>query len=338
MKILVTGGAGFIGSHLVNELRDLGHHITAIDKLRKTSTCKRFKYKDIILVHDKIQNPRVWEIIDQDFDLVINTAAETHVDYSFTKPQKFIDTNILGLHYVSKFCADNNIPLIHFSTDEVIGTGKPLFENSMTLPTNPYSATKAAGENLLHAYGHCYNLDYKVIRLNNVYGTMQFPDKLIPLFINKLNNNEKLTIHGTGKQVRFFLHIDDLIDAIMIVLKKGKSQNIYNVATKESYTVLDVANMISKAMHKDFSQNIQFVEDRLFQDPTYLLNSDKLQQLGWQPFRTLKETIPELVDWYTNNNDFFYEEHYHNFITCRTNFYKQQSMKLKKDIQKEEYR
>ena len=335
MRVLITGGVGFIGSHLTNRLNNDGAEVTIIDMLGNSACLSRLNSKKIKIIQSQVQNPSIWNQLDANYDLVINTAAETHVDHSFSKPQDFINTNILGLHYVSKFCADHKISLLHLSTDEVVGSGKPLFENSMTLPTNPYSATKAAGENLLHAYGHCFNLDYKVIRLNNVYGTKQFPDKLIPLFINKLNNNQKLPIHGNGKQVRFFLHIDDLIEAIMIILKKGKTKNIYNVATKESYTVLEVAKMICETMGKDSDENIQFVKDRLFQDPTYLSNSDKLHNLGWHPLRTLKETMPELVEWYTFNKDFFNIDRFHNLIVCRTSFYKQQLMKPKKGMQKE---
>ena len=305
MKILITGGAGFIGSHLANRLSLEGNEIVVFDMLGETSCLNRLVPQGIRIIENQLQNPNIWNQIDKDFDLVINSAAETHVDHSFTRAEDFIQTNILGLHYVSKFCADNNITLLHFSTDEVIGTGKPLFENSMTLPTNPYAATKASGESLLHAYGLSYGLDYKIVRLNNIYGTMQFPDKLTPLFINKLNNSEKLTIHGNGKQVRFFLHVDDFIDAIKLVLEKGKSRNIYNVSTDESYNVLEITKMICTIMKKNFDSNIEYVENRLFQDEIYLSNSGKLRNLGWRTKRTLKETLPVLVDWYTKNPEFF---------------------------------
>jgi dTDP-glucose 4,6-dehydratase len=209
------------------------------------------------------------------------------------------------LHYLSKYCSDTNTPLIHLSTDEVIGNGEPLYEDSMTLPTNPYSATKAGGESILHAYGYCYGLDWKIVRLNNTYGTMQFPDKLIPYFISKLQDNEKLPIHGSGKQVRFFLNIDDFVDALEVVMDKGKNKNIYNVSTDESYTVLEVTKMICDNMEKDFNDHVEYVDDRLFQDPIYLSNSDKLRGIGWKQKRFLKGTMLELIDWYTNNRDFF---------------------------------
>ena len=309
MKILVTGGLGFIGSHIVNRFIDTKYDVIILDNSGHTSCLSRVntkKYNPKIIVGN-IQDESVYEVLDSDFDLVINSAAETHVDESFERPTDFIDTNILGIHHLSKFCIKTKTPLLHLSTDEVIGNGEPLYENSMTLPTNPYSATKASGESILHAYGYCYGLDWKVVRLNNTYGTMQFPDKLIPYFISKLQDNKKLPIHGSGKQVRFFLNIDDFVDAVEVVMDKGVNKNIYNVSTNESYTVLEVTKMICDDMGKDFNDCVEYVDDRLFQDPIYLSNSDKLRSLGWLPTRTLKQTLPKLIDWYTSKDNFFNE-------------------------------
>ena len=311
MKILITGGAGFVGSHLVNRFYNQGHEVMVFDCLGHTSCTNRLCTEDIDLGIGLIEDKKAWKQINDNyngFDMVINSAAETHVDESFDRPEDFLSTNILGLHFVSKFCIDTNTPLIHLSTDEVIGNGEPLYEDSMTLPTNPYSATKAAGESLLHAYGYCYGLDWKVVRLNNTYGTMQFPDKLIPYFIKKLQNNEKLPIHGSGEQVRFFLNVDDFVDAVEVVMDKGENKNIYNVSTDESYNVLEVTKMICDLMDKDVDDCVEYVDDRPFQDPIYLSNSDKLRNIGWKPKRSLKETMPELIDWYTKNRNFFDNE------------------------------
>ena len=305
MKILITGGAGFVGSHMVNRFCNQGHDVTIFDSLGHTSCMNRLHNVDVHFCKGRLQDSDIYSTLDTDFNLVINSAAETHVDESFERPTDFIDTNILGLHYLSKFCADNNIPLIHLSTDEVIGNGEPLYEDSMTLPTNPYSATKASGESILHAYGYCYGLDWKVVRLNNTYGTMQFPDKLIPYFITRLQDGEKLTIHGSGEQVRYFLNVDDFVDAVEVVIESGENKNIYNVSTDESYNVLDITKMICDGMGKDFNECVKYVEDRPFQDPIYLSNSDKLRSIGWKPKRFLKETMSELIVWYTSNRRFF---------------------------------
>ena len=232
MKVLITGGLGFVGSHISNRFSERGYEVVILDNDGHTSCINRIdkaKYNYPTILIGDIQDSSIYDKLDTDFDLVINSAAETHVDESFIRPTDFIKTNIFGLHYLSKYCSDNDIPLIHLSTDEVIGNGEPLYEDSMTLPTNPYSATKAGGESLLHAYGYCYNLNWKVVRLNNTYGTKQFPDKLIPYFITKLQDNEKLTIHGTGEQVRYFLNADDFVDAVELVMDKGENKNIYNV-------------------------------------------------------------------------------------------------------------
>ena len=305
MKILITGGAGFVGSHMVNRFYNQGHDVVILDALGHTSSMNRLKNVEGQLWEGRLQDSDTYLSLDTDFDLVINSAAETHVDESFERPTDFIDTNVLGLHYLSKFCADNDIPLIHLSTDEVIGNGKPLYEHSMTFPTNPYSATKASGESILHAYGYCYGLDWKVVRLNNTYGTMQFPDKLIPHFITSLQDGIDLTIHGTGEQVRYFLNIDDFVDAVELVMDKGENRNIYNVSTDESYTVLEVTKMICDGMGKDFDESVEYVEDRPFQDPIYLSNNNKLCGLGWKPKRFLSEIMPELIEWYTSNRNFF---------------------------------
>ena len=307
MKILITGGLGFVGSHIVNRFIDAKYDVVILDNRGHTSCLTRVnikKYNPKIIVGN-IQDKSVYEDLDSDFDLVINSAAETHVDESFERPTDFIDTNILGIHHLSKFCIKTKTPLLHLSTDEVIGNGKPLYENSMTLPTNPYSATKASGESILHAYGYCYGLDWKVVRLNNTYGTMQFPDKLIPYFIKKLQNDEKLPIHGSGKQVRFFLNVDDFVDAVEIVINRGKNKNIYNVSTDESYNVLEVTKMICELMNKNVDDCVEYIDDRPFQDPIYLSNSDKLRNIGWKPKRYLKETMPDLIKWYTKNKSFF---------------------------------
>ena len=306
MKILITGGAGFIGSHIANRFKE-NHELVVLDSMGHTSCLNRLD-ENILVVEGEIQNSKIYNKLDTDFDLVINSAAETHVDESFKRPTDFIDTNILGIHHLSTYCIKNNISLLHLSTDEVIGTGEPLYENSMALPTNPYSATKASGESILHAYGYCYGLNWKVVRLNNTYGTMQFPDKLIPYFITRLQDDKKLTIHGVGKQVRYFLNIDDFVDAVEIVMSKGKNKNIYNVSTDESYTVMDVTKMICDGMGKDINQYIKYVDDRLFQDPIYLSNSDKLRSIGWKPNRYLKEDISKLINWYTKNRNFFNNE------------------------------
>jgi len=219
----------------------------------------------------------------------------------------FINANIIGLHNLAKHCSENNIPLIHLSTDEVIGTGEDLHEDSMLKPTNPYAFTKCAGENLLHSYGYSYGLNWKVVRLNNIYGLWQFPDKLIPKFIYHIEDGEKVPIHGNGLQTRNFLNVEDFVDALELVWLKGKDKNIYNVSTAEEYPIIDVTKMICDVMDVSFKDSIEYVEDRLFNDPCYHSKGGKIRKLGWKPKHTLKSYLPTLVKWYTNNRNYFLE-------------------------------
>ncbi len=302
-KVLVTGGLGFVGSHIVNRYVDMGWEVHCLDSVEETASRNRIKdWSKVNFVKSRIENIDVNFL--PDVDLVINSAAETHVDYSFTRPMDFINANIVGLHNLVQFCIKNKASIIHLSTDEVIGTGEDLYENSMLKPTNPYAFTKCAGENLLHAYGYCSDLNWKVVRLNNIYGKMQFPDKLIPKFIYHILDDEKLPLHGDGKQTRNFLNIDDFVDALCLVNDKGENRNIYNVSTDEEYPIIDVTKMICEEMDVDFDEAVEFGEDRPFNDPCYHSKSDKLQKLGWKPKHTLKGYFKELVTWYINNRSF----------------------------------
>tara|TARA_B100000287_G_scaffold342571_1_gene329314 strand:+ start:6324 stop:7241 length:918 start_codon:yes stop_codon:yes gene_type:complete len=302
-KVLVTGGLGFIGSHIVNRYVEMGWEVHCLDSVEETSSRNRINdWSKVNFIKSRIENIDVNFL--PDVDLVINSAAETHVDYSFTRPMDFINANIVGLHNLAQFCIKNKATLTHLSTDEVIGTGEDLYEDSMLKPTNPYAFTKCAGENLLHAYGYCSDLNWKVVRLNNIYGKMQFPDKLIPKFIYHILDGEKLPLHGDGKQTRNFLNVDDFVDALCLVNEKGENKNIYNVSTDEEYPIIDVTKMICEQMDVDFDEVVEFGEDRPFNDPCYHSKSDKLRKLGWKPKYTLKGYFKELVTWYINNRSF----------------------------------
>ena len=262
MRALVTGGAGFVGSHIVNRLLSYEWDVVVIDSLEETANVNRIR-GEVEIIEERIENLNTFP----DVDIVINSAAETHVDYSFERPDDFIKANIIGLHNLVQHCIKTKTPIIHLSTDEVIGTGEDLFEDSMLKPTNPYAFTKCAGENLLHAYGYCSDLDWKVVRLNNIYGEMQFPDKLIPKFIYHILDGEKLPLHGSGGQTRNFLYVNDFVDALMLVIQKGETRNIYNVSTDEEYPIVDVTKMLCDVMGVKFDDVVDFVEDRPFNDP-----------------------------------------------------------------------
>mgnify|MGYP003121860669 CR=1 FL=1 len=306
MRIIVTGGLGFIGSHIVNRYLSDGHRVFIIDSEEETSNKSRINWSDnVTLIPKRIEDVDFMTWHPGIIDLVINSAAETHVDYSFDRPMDFINANIIGLHKLVQFCIMSKTPIVHLSTDEVIGTGEDLYEDSMLKPTNPYAFTKCAGENLLHAYGYCSDLNWKVVRLNNIYGKMQFPDKLIPKFIYHIEDGDKLPLHGNGEQTRNFLNVSDFVDALEIVIEKGEDKNIYNVSTDEEYPIIEVTRMICETMNINFNDVVEYVEDRPFNDPCYHSKSDKLRKLGWKPKYTLKGYLSELVDWYKNNREMF---------------------------------
>jgi dTDP-glucose 4,6-dehydratase len=296
MRAIVTGGAGFVGSHIVNRLLSKEWEVIVIDSLEETSDLDRID-KAITLIDKRIEDIEIFP----DVDLVINSAAETHVDYSFERPDDFINANIIGLHNLVKHCINTKTPIVHLSTDEVIGTGEDLYEDSMLKPTNPYAFTKCAGENLLHAYGYCSDLDWKIVRLNNIYGEMQFPDKLIPKFIYHILDGERLPLHGDGEQTRNFLNVSDFVDALELVINEGESKNIYNVSTDEEYKIVEITKMLCEVMKTDFNTVVTFVQDRPFNDPCYHSKSNKLRELGWKPKHTLKKYLPKLVKWYKKN-------------------------------------
>ena len=304
-KVLVTGGAGFIGSHIVNRLVLKGQQVTILDCFNYASDIRRIDNIDAvtILKYDLVNTD--WKEKLSNIDLVINAAAETHVDHSFVRPMDFINTNIIGLHNLATWCYETNTPLLHLSTDEIIGTGEPIHEDSFSKPCNPYSFTKSAGEKLLHAYGKCYGLNWKAVRLNNTYGLKQFPDKLIPLFIDKINNNKKLTLHGDGSVLRCFMHVDDFVDAVELIIEKGRNKEIYNVATNEEHSVANVTRMICNAMKKSFEKNVVYIEDRLFNDPKYDTQNEKILALGWKPKRSLINELPTIIKWYSGDKNFF---------------------------------
>jgi dTDP-glucose 4,6-dehydratase len=236
-----------------------------------------------------------------DFDVVFHFAAMSHVDNSFTDPKKFTLNNTYGTHVLlDKFRElKPNVEFIHFSTDEVYGesiTDIPFSENTGVLkPTNPYAASKAAAEMIVQSYIDSYKMNIKTIRCNNVYGPNQYPEKLIPKFKKALRNGAMCTIHGTksSKIKRAFMHVDDVIDAVEIVWKNGKHGEIYNIASDDEISVLDVTKLLIKANKNTevYSDWITYVNDRPFNDCRYYISSDKLKSIGWSQKKTRDDLI-----------------------------------------------
>ncbi len=309
MKLLATGGAGFIGSEFVNQIVfDSGIEVTVLDSLtyagdlRNLETCK-----DLIdFVNIDIRNVADLDSLfeKKQFTHVVHFAAESHVDNSISNPGIFAETNVLGtlnLLQVSKRYSIERF--LHVSTDEVYGSVKEGFstESSPLNPSSPYSASKAAAEHFVFSYLHTFDLPVLMVRCSNNYGPRQFPEKLIPHFISRLLKNESVPVYGDGKNVREWLHVSDCARGIALVLENGKIGDIYNVSSGIFRENLEVTRMLVKMMGKG-PELINFIEDRKGHDFRYAIDSSKIRrELGWEPKVELEEGLNETVKWFTEN-------------------------------------
>ncbi len=317
MKILVTGGAGFIGSNFIKyvlrEYQDI--EIKNLDLLTYAGNLKNLI---------EIQNDPRYEFVKGDinnFDLVdsslkecqsiINFAAESHVDRSIENPNIFITTNVLGTQTLLNCAMKNSIErYIQISTDEVYGSieGKGLFTESTILsPSSPYSASKAAADLLTLSYHKTFNLPAIVTRCSNNYGPNQFPEKLMPLMILNIIKDKKIPIYGDGLHVRDWIHVEDHCSAIMNILLKGRVGNVYNIGANNEFKNLELAKLILKIMNK--SENlIDFVPDRPGHDRRYAIDSSKIKnELKWKPKIPFIEGLNQTIKWYQNNQDWINE-------------------------------
>lgn len=286
MKFIVTGGRGFIGSHFVEKALEEGHTVIDIDKMSYASN-KTLPWDNhdryTLLIEDISEITHLPQC-----DIVINFAAESHVDNSIRETDPFIKSNILGVHNLLELIRgkrEYNRPLFfHISTDEVYGDRlKGSFTESDILnPSNPYSATKAAAEMLVLAYARTYNLKYIITRSANNYGPRQFEEKLIPKSISCIKNNKKIPIHGDGTYIRDWTYVKDNISGIFSIIDSGTVNEIYNIAAENHMINLDVVDQVLSWFDKG-REMINFVPNRWGQDIRYSISADKLRALGWEP-------------------------------------------------------
>ena len=308
-KIVITGGAGFIGSHIVNYIYNnyRKSHIVVIDKLTYAGNLNNlgslFPNKRIKFVKADIGNYKIMKDALSKTDLLINAAAESHVDNSYGNSKIFSKTNIIGTHTLLEASRYNRVnKIIHISTDEVYGDirkGK-CNEEAHLNPTNPYSASKAAAEMIVKSYVNSYKLPIIVLRPNNIYGIRQFPEKLIPKSICLLSKLKKVPLHGNGKNIRHYLSVNDFLAALNVVLKKGKNE-IYNVGSDISYTNFKIVNTICKYLKLNTKHHIEFVDDRPYNDSRYAIDYKKIKKLNWNNKCSLISDFPSLIDWYIKN-------------------------------------
>lgn len=312
-KIFITGGAGFIGSHICEEIFQTfkKHKIIIFDKL--TYAGNKAYIKNILqsprvkFVKGNINNYNSYRNLLKGVDLAINVAAESHVDNSFTNPISFSVTNTVGTHTFLLNCINNKVKkIVHISSDEVYGeklSGR-CDETQKINPTNPYSASKAAAEIIINSHKYAYKKEIITVRGNNVYGIRQYPEKLIPRCILSLLKNKKIPIHGNGKNIRFYLSARDFAKAICLLIKK-RNTGLFNVGSEDSFSNILIAKTICKLLNKDPKKNIKFVKDRLYNDRRYSISTNKIRKLGWKPKYNLIHDLPEIINWYIKNKKIF---------------------------------
>jgi len=312
-KILVTGGAGFIGNCFIRHIlkKHPDYKVINLDALTYAGNIANLddikdnpNYK---FVHGDICDKNLVEDLMPEVDTIVNFAAESHVDRSITGPEIFIDTNVKGtlnlLQNAKKFGIDRYLQV---STDEVYGslgaTGY-FYETTPLAPNSPYSASKASADMLVRAYHETYGMPTLNTRCSNNYGPYQYPEKLIPFFISLLLKGEKVPVYGDGLNVRDWLYVYDHCEAIDVVLHKGKIGEVYNIGGHNEKTNMEITKLILSAMGKDES-SIKYVQDRLGHDRRYAISNDKItSELGWKPSLTFEEGIKITIDWYLNNQD-----------------------------------
>ena len=311
-KILLTGAAGFVGSHVYDlfSRKYSESEITILDKMTYAANIKNIPE---IIINNK-HNLLVGDLIDleicmqatKDKDLVINLAAESHVDNSFNNSIIFSKSNTLGTHTLMEACKQNNVKrIIHVSTDEVYGqtTGDPFLEKDILNPTNPYSASKAAAEMIVNSYYKSFNLPVMVVRSNNIYGIRQYPEKIIPKFILSCINREPIQIHGDGSNSRHYLSAIDFSHALDLLAEKGEEGEIYNISSNLELTNLEVSQYIKK--YFDYDVEVKHVANRPFNDKRYAVNDEKIRSLGWSANNNLIDDLSEIIRWYKDNIDWF---------------------------------
>jgi dTDP-glucose 4,6-dehydratase len=302
---MVTGGCGFIASNFLNIMKKRYPeiHFVNIDKLDYCSNVENVDPGVATFIKGNVGNAELIEnlIKEYRFDAIFHFAAQSHVDNSFENALSFTMDNTHGTHVLIEACRQfiPDIEFIHFSTDEVYGESKtdiPFTEDEGVLrPTNPYSASKAAAEMIVRSYIESFDMNIKVIRCNNVYGPNQYPEKLIPKFKRLLREGKKCTIHGSRCATikRAFMHVEDVVDAVEVVWKEGTPGEVYNIASDDEMTVMEVTKMIIETIKgtTDYDKWVDYVDDRPFNDQRYYICAKKLKSLGWKQKKTREDLL-----------------------------------------------
>lgn len=312
-KMLVTGGAGFIGSNFVmymlSKYPEL--EIVNVDALTYAGNLENLKsiennQNHAFIKADICDLPKMIEVT-KGVDTIVHFAAESHVDRSILDPAAFVRTNVIGTHNLLEAALKNNVKRFHHvSTDEVFGAldlnpDNKFNENTPYNPHSPYSASKAASDHLVRAYGDTFGLEFTITNCSNNYGPFQFPEKIIPLFVANAIEDKPVPIYGDGKSVRDYLYVTDHCEAIDLVLQKGKVGETYCVGGGAEKNGIEIAQTVLEALGKP-KELMTFVEDRKGHDRRYSIDNSKIkQELGWEPKHSFESGIKETIQWYLDN-------------------------------------
>jgi dTDP-glucose 4,6-dehydratase len=305
MRLLVTGGAGFIGSHFVKRMLAAGEEVVVLDKFTYAGNPANLPtevecHRGDIAVRDEVD--QIGPV-----DAIVNFAAETHVDRSILGPEDFVRTDVLGTLVLLQAARELSARIVHVPTDEVYGDIEPGWssrEDDPLRPSSPYSASKAGGDLQVLAGVRTYGINASVTRGSNTYGPNQYPEKILPLFTTNALDGEPLPLYGDGRQVRDWLHVDDHCSGIEVVLREGAPGGIYNIAANEEHENVELVRLILDHLGADQSL-VRQVEDRAGHDRRYSLDTTKLRSLGWEPRREWNDEIRATIDWYRENRDWW---------------------------------
>jgi dTDP-glucose 4,6-dehydratase len=302
VRILVTGGCGFIGSHFVKRLVSVGDEVVVLDKLTYSGNRANLAGVECELVQGDIADPEAVEQAGRGCRAVVNVAAESHVDRSILAAGDFIRTDVYGTTVLLEWARLGGARFLQVSTDEVYGDvplGMSSREDDPLRPSSPYSAAKAGGDLQVLAYVRTYGLHASITRGANTYGPNQYPEKLIPLFVTNALDGQPLPLYGDGRQRREWLHVDDHCSAVELVLREGKLGTVYNIGGDEREN-LEIVDRIVELTGASPAL-VRHVQDRPGHDRRYSLDSSRLRALGWAPRRELEEGLAETVAWYRDN-------------------------------------
>jgi len=316
MKILVTGGAGFIGSNFIHYLLDKypDYRIVNLDKLTYAGNLENLKAAEANpnyeFVKGDICDAELVNDLVRGVDAIVHFAAESHVDRSILDASEFVRTNVIGTHTLLDAAVKaGNIRFHHVSTDEVFGAlgpeDEPFHEETPYDPRSPYSSSKAASDHLVRAYFHTHRLPVTISNCSNNYGPYQFPEKLIPLFIARLKDGEKVPVYGDGQQVRDWIHVKDHNRGVDLILHQGRMGETYCLGGENERTNLEITQKLIELMGRDHS-HIEHVKDRPGHDRRYAINISKIKnELGWEPELDFENGMKETVDWYLENEQWW---------------------------------